>query len=207
MPVVRRIRPHERDTALAMVVEAFERDPLVRWWFPDDDYRDHASSFFGVLLDTRIAGGEVWVTDGLDATSMWIPPGGNLLGPESASRSYRAMVAGLPDTVQERIGLADEAVDRLLPQIPHWYLGVLATRPGLWGRGLATAVAGPVLRSADRSGVPVALETAEPRNIGFYLRRGFAVIGRTQLPGLGGLAGPGLTVMRRSPRPGGPEPG
>jgi GNAT superfamily N-acetyltransferase len=205
VPEARRVRPQERDTVLSMLVEAFDQDRLVRWWFPDDDYSDHARAYFGVLLDTRIEGGEVWATEDLHAASLWIPPGGNLLGSETVSQRYRAMLTGLPDVVRERIGIADQAVDRLLPQIPHWYLGVLATRPGHRGEGRATAVVRPLLRSADRSGVPVALETAEPNNVEFYRRRGFAVIGRTRLPGLAGEPGPQLTVMRRSQRLDGPE--
>src|SRR5450755_2785083 len=190
----RRIRAEERDAALATVVEAFRCDPQVRWYFPDDSgYDRSASCFFGVLLDSRIAGGEVWVVDGVRAVSMWIPPGGNLLGPESARASYSAMVAALPGPAPERITAIDDLVDTLLPREAHWYLGVLACRPESRGRGLAAAVTSPLLTAADRAGLPVALETSTSANVDYYTRRGFAVMGASRIGDAADLV---IRVMR-----------
>jgi predicted N-acetyltransferase YhbS len=82
----------------------------------------------------------------------------------------------------------------LLPSEAHWYLGVLACHPDRRGEGLASAVVEPVLASADRALLPVALETSTKANVGYYTRRGFAVAGEA------GIAD-GLTVyvMRREP--------
>lgn len=203
MPDVRRIRHRERDAALGTVVEAFRADPQVRWYFPEDaGYDVAARRFFGVLLDTRIGGGEVWVVDDVAAVSMWVPPGGNLLGPEFVSSRYAEVVAGLPDPAPQRIVETDEIVDALVPDEPHWYLGVLACRPGRRGRGLAGAVIGPVLAAADRAGLPVVLETSTSGNVDFYIRRGFAVLAsRTtgEPTGPTGPTGPTVRVMRREP--------
>jgi hypothetical protein len=194
-----RIRETERDAALDMVIEAFRSDPQVRWWFPDDDtYRPSATRFFGLLLDTRIAGGEVWVVDGVHAISIWIPPGGNLIGPDVVATRYNEMVAELPAPAPERITAMDELVDALLPREPHWYLGVLACRLSCRGQGLSTTVTAPVLAAADRAGLPVALETSTDSNVDLYTRRGFAVVGEVSVGGRDGLV---VRVMRRAPMP------
>lgn len=200
MPEVRRIRPEERSAALDTVVAAFRNDPQVRWWFPDGhSYFDLAERFFGVLIDTRMEGGEVWVDSGCRAVSLWLPPGGNLIGPDTAEHRYRDMLAGLPGDCAQRIRRTDDLVDRLLPLSPHWYLGVLACHPDHRGQGRGDAVAAPMLAAADRAGVPVALETANIRNVGYYTRRGFAIAGRSRLeepvlslsPGAAGPRGTG----------------
>jgi GNAT superfamily N-acetyltransferase len=193
----RRIRLPERDVALRTVVEAFRADPQVRWWFPDDaTYEDAAERFFGVLLDTRIDGGEVWVTADLSAVSMWIPPGGNLLGPDVVASRYNEVVANLPDPAPQRIAETDELVDALLPTEPYWYLGVLACRPGVRRRGRGGAVLAPVFQAADRAGLPVALETSSAGNVDFYIRRGFAVLASVT-PATQGA--PTVRVMCRAP--------
>jgi ribosomal protein S18 acetylase RimI-like enzyme len=236
---VRRLHAEQRDAALATVVAAFRTDPLLRWWFPDDaTYDALASRFFGVLLDTRLDGGEVWVVDFsgdtgdmadrggtregagdgtggtggtgggsgvVGAVSMWVPPGGNLLGPDIASERYCEVVGGLPAQSAERIVVTDEAVDALIPVDPHWYLGVLATHPDHRGCGLGTAVCEPVFAAADRAGVPIVLETANPLNVGYYTRRGFAVLRQAALdPGpaaANGRAEPlTMRIMFRAPR-------
>jgi GNAT superfamily N-acetyltransferase len=200
--MVRRLLAADRESALATVVAAFVADPLVRWWFPDDaTYADLAGRFFGVLLDTRLEGGEVWVVDAagcVGAVSMWVPPGGNLLGPDVVAGRYGDVVSALPAQSAERIGTADEVIDALLPRSPHWYLGVLACHPGHRGAGLGTAVCEPVFAAADRAGVPIVLETATAANVGYYTRRGFSVFQQAALD----QAGAPLTVrvMLREPR-------
>jgi GNAT superfamily N-acetyltransferase len=218
---IRRIRPGERAAALETIVAAFRRDPQLRWWFPtEDEYEESAPSFFGVLLDTRIDGGEVWVADGGRAIVMWVPPGGNLIGPELAAARYSTMVAALQPAAAERIQRTDEAVDGLLPSGAHWYLGVLACHPDRQGTGLGWAVAAPVLLAADRAGLPVALETSAQANVGYYTRRGFAVIGEVPLADAVRPAGePAFELVGHGGRPvasvveslslgaGGPQPG
>jgi GNAT superfamily N-acetyltransferase len=195
VPDIRRLRRDEHDRALTMVVAAFRADPQVRWYFPDDaSYEEGARTFFGVLLDLRLDGGEVWVADDCAAVAMWNPPGGNLIGPDVAGQRYAQALAGLPSPGSERASAVDHAVDRLLPSEAHWYLGVLACHPHRRGQGLASAVVEPVLASADRARLPVALETSTKANVAYYTRRGFAVAGETAVAD-------GLTVyvMRREP--------
>ena len=193
---VRRLRPDERDRALATIVTAFRGDPQVRWYFPDDDrYEPLARRFFGVLLDLRLSGGEVWQAQdgGGCAVALWNPPGGNLIGPEAAAARYQGEVAALEGACAARVSAVDQAVDRLLPHEPHWYLGVLACDPQVRGRGLASAVLAPVFAAADRTRLPVVLETSTRQNVAFYTRRGFAVAGHAAVDGLQ------IRVMRREP--------
>lgn len=198
VPQSRRIRRRERDAALATVVDAFRADPQVRWYFPDDATYDCAAArFFGLLLDTRIDGGEVWVVDDQAAVAMWVPPGGNLLGPDVVARCYVEVVSSLPDPAPERIAETDRIVDEILPVEAHWYLGVLACRPARRRQGLASAVLAPVLAAADRAGLPTVLETAAAANVGFYARRGFAVVASRAA---GGTGSPTVRVLRREPR-------
>ncbi len=192
---VRRIRSNERDHALATVVEAFRHDPQVRWCFPQEARYDvDARVFFGVLLDVRMEGGEVWVADDCAAVAMWNPPGGSLIGPDIARRRYADAIATLSSPGAERVQAIDDAVDPLLPSDLHWYLGVLACHPQYQRRGLARAVVQPVLAAADRCELPVALETSTPANVAYYTRLGFAVAAEVTLDDA--LT---VSVMRREP--------
>ena len=54
----------------------------------------------------------------------------------------------------------------------------------------------PVLARCDRDGLPAYLETTKARNVGFYERRGFTVVGEANIP----LGGPPMWFMLREPR-------
>ena len=192
---VRRLEPAEREHALTTVVAAFATDPLLRWvWADEERYDACAPGFFGVLLDLRRAGGEVWAAGGGAAVAMWDPPGGLLTRPsvdpwpalqETFTADERAKWA-----IYERL-LGDRGLDL------HWYLGVLATDPVHQRRGLAAAAVAPVLAAADRTRTPAYLETASEANMTYYRRFGFAVEREADMPD----GGPRCWLLRPEPKP------
>ena len=195
-PDVRRLEPAERDEALRTVVAAFAADPLLRWVWPDDDrYTACATVLFGLLIDLRRAGGEVWAAGGGAAVAMWEPPGGLYVRP--AEDPWPAVHATYRDEEKARWEAFDGALAVPPGVPPYWYLGVLATDPERQGRGLGRAVTAPVLASADRSRTAVYLETATEANVGFYAKLGFVVDREATLPD----SGPVCWLLRRDPRP------
>jgi ribosomal protein S18 acetylase RimI-like enzyme len=78
----------------------------------------------------------------------------------------------------------------------HWYLAVIGVDSEHQGRGLGCAMMEPVLQRADREGTVCYLETAQPKNIAFYKRRGFDVTIDTIDP----TSGLRLWTLRREPR-------
>lgn len=198
-PDVRRLEPAERDRALASVVAAFAVDPLLRWIWPEDErYAECAPAFFGLLLDLRRQGGEVWAARGGAAVAMWDPPGG--LYAASAEDPWPGLQGTFTDTERARWAAFDAAM-AVPPGVPaYWYLGVLATHPDQQGQGIGSAVLAPVLGAADRTGTPAWLETMSERNVGFYARLGFAVACEVDLPD----GGPRCWLLHREPRGDGP---
>ncbi len=90
-------------------------------------------------------------------------------------------------------------VDELHPKEPHWYLATLGTEPSMQGKGIGTTLLRAVLARADEHGVPAYLESSKERNVPFYGRFGFEVMGEIQTGG-----SPPIWRMWREPRP--PEP-
>jgi ribosomal protein S18 acetylase RimI-like enzyme len=193
-PEVRRLAPAERQCALSTVVEAFATDPLLRWVWPEDErYAACAPSFFGLLLDLRLAGGEVWTTEDCRAVAMWDPPGGLYATP--GEDPWPPLQATFTAAERARWSAFDGAVAVPAGTPPYWYLGVLATAPGHQGTGLGSAVTAPVLAAADRAGQQAWLETMSERNLAFYDRLGFMVEREVDLPD----GGPRCWLMRRDP--------
>jgi GNAT superfamily N-acetyltransferase len=193
-PDVRRLHPDSRDRALTSVVAAFATDPLLRWVWPDDRrYTACATVFFGLLLDLRLEGGEVWAAGDGDAVAMWDPPGG-LYGPSPDDR-WAAAKAAFTDQENAAWATVDGAMGVPPEAGPHWYLGVLATAPARQRSGLGRAVLAPVLGAADRTGLAAYLETATESNVGFYRRLGFEPAHEVDLPD----GGPRCWLLRRAP--------
>ena len=111
---------------------------------------------------------------------------------EGVWASYRA-IAG--EQAWGRLASYNDAVAEAVPDEPHWYLGVLATKPERRKEGLATALLRPILNEADRLGIACCLETSTMKNRRFYERRGFEQASEIILRG-----GPDTWWLRRDPK-------
>ncbi len=95
-----------------------------------------------------------------------------------------------------RFRAAEDTMRGHRPTYPHFYLQGLGADPPRQGEGLGCAVLAPVLARCDRERLLAYLETTKERNVGFYERRGFSVVGEARLP----LDGPPMWFMLREPR-------
>lgn len=92
-------------------------------------------------------------------------------------------------------GVMDKFHKKFVPE-PHWYLLIVGVDPELQGRGLGSALIREGLARADASDSPCYLDTSEERNLAFYQRHAFEVVGTASL----GKAGPPGWAMRRNAR-------
>ena len=182
----------DRARTVALTTDAFSHDPVIRWFFPDDEtYPAIAAAFFGFLFDLRVAVDGAWVTDGGESTALWSPPGRE--SPD-ADRRWDEAAAHLAADEIARCDAWDAAVDPHHPDTPHWYLGVLATASAFQGQGLGPAVAQPGIEAATEAGLPAFLETGVESNVKLYERMGFVVTGTIDDPSL-----PSGWCLRRDP--------
>ena len=182
------------ERAADIASEGFFDDPVMRWVFADEkDRPDALRTSFGALAGRFIRRGGRVDLDGDACVAMWLPPdppddpGGPPLS-KDALRHFTPVVV-------ERFTALGEAMDAAHPAAPHWYLGVVATRPVHQGRGLGARLIGRVLDLCDAEGIPAYLESSNSRNLPFYYRLGFVETGELTVPG-----GPTLFPMWREPK-------
>ena len=191
--MVRKARASDREGVIETLTVAFARDPIIRFQFQDDaTYPARAAAFFGHYFDVRIEGGEVCVDDDAGA-ALWSPPGGNRLGAQAVEKDWDENVAPLlsPDELA-RYESFKKVLDAMTPDEPHWYLGLLGTRPERQRTGVARGLLEPMLARADAETLPVFLETGQAMNVPIYRRFGFDVIAEDAVP-----SGPAVWGMLR----------
>ncbi len=162
--------PADRDRVVDTVVAAFRADPAFRFFFPDEDtYAEYAAEFTGYLFDRRVPLGTVWMALDGAVAALWDPPA-------NVATASAGGAPKLPADVLERIERYDSAVHGMLPREPHWYLGVLATRPDHAGRRLGRRLMAAGVTTAHADGLPACLETTNPANVELYRREGWEVV-------------------------------
>jgi GNAT superfamily N-acetyltransferase len=174
----------------------FADDPVMAWVVGGPGRPDKLVPMFGFISrEATIPLGATWMTDDGAGTACWTPPGQGEWPPERGARFLEELAPVLDAGDLGRLGQLNELMDAHHPSEPHWYLGSIATRPSMRGRGIGAALLAAGLAVVDEQGLPAYLESSNPRNVSLYLRHGFETVEVVHLPD-----GPPLTLMWREAR-------
>ena len=126
-----------------------------------------------------------WVrmTEGCEAASVWIPPGGTEIAPEDEAQ--------LVPLLEELVGArAEEVIELLRPvrsSTPQGRAALLPQparhHPSHSGRGIGMGLLAENLARIDLERMPAYLESSNPANNHRYQRYGFEKIGEFHPPG------------------------
>ncbi|MFG3344457.1 GNAT family N-acetyltransferase [Streptomyces sp. NPDC048018] len=176
------------------LARAFDDDPMMRWFFPEDASREATLQRYFSTLFTRqyLHNGVCERTEA--AAAFWVP----------AEAQEKAVpddetIRQLVDILGDRAGLFREAVETAAvhtPQDPHWSLALIGADPAAQGTGQGSALLRSGLAKADAAGLPTYLESSKAANLPVYEHFGFTVREEFALPG----GGPVLWGMWREAR-------
>ena len=178
-----------------MLARAFDDDPVQLWAYPRPRARErYGGAFFRWELWRHADQGVTWTTSDLAGAAIWaLPDRWQATAPQVARLiRWTARGSGLRGPLV-MWGLS--RVEHRHPRDRHLYLAVLGVDTDRQGAGIGSALLQPGLGLCDGEGLSAYLETAKERNLSFYGRHGFEVIGEMTLP-----KGPPVWLMRREPR-------
>jgi len=167
------------DAMVETLAGAFREDPLWGWAFPNGEGVEEWWSF---LVSSALRYPCCWVTEGCEAVSIWIPPGGTELTPDEESQVEGLMDRLLGPRASEAMELLDRFEQNHPQGRPHYYLSLLGTHPDHRGKGLGMGLLEAVLRQTDGEGMSCYLESSNPANVPRYEERGFRVVGGFERP-------------------------
>jgi GNAT superfamily N-acetyltransferase len=191
---VRPARADDFGSLAAMLARAFYDDPVTAWFYPDAARRmKHARRFFGIRLRQLADQKLIYTTSELSGAALWTLPGRWREDLRQSLMLLPMLPVLLPRIVRSTAAVRE--IERRHPVVPHFYLSVIGTEPEQQGGGIGSALLGPVLQRCDTDVMGAYLESSKESNVDFYVRHGFAVTERIELPG-----GPPLWLMWREPR-------
>src|SRR5687768_9427464 len=191
-PTVYSIDETSAEAAFATIVLAFASDPAARWSWPRaDDYLRNMPLLARAFSEKSFGLGTAFGIDQLAGAALWLPPGVSADEEALANLMERTTHA----SVQRDAARVFEQMATFHPQEPHWYLPLIGVDPACQGRGLGEKVLAPALARCDAERFSAYLESSSPRNIPFYQRHGFEVMGKIQIG-----SSPTIVPMLRRPR-------
>lgn len=177
--------------ARTLLARAFAQDPLMVWFFPDDEARPHAcAAMFGLLAEHYLAEGRVDVVRRGHpvAVALWQWPRQEVddgSAPERLPALGGLMTALMGAGRAAEIGGAMAVLGELRPPEPHAYLHLLGVHPSCRGEGLGGRLLEQGVAAARADGLVACLDTMNPANVPFYEAHGLSVRHEVALPGGG----------------------
>ena len=168
----------QTDQVLSTTLLAFCEDPFVRWAINDShQYLTRYSELFKASIKTAISNRTAYVTAGFSAVAVWFPP--------AIYADDQDIVTAIQDLGPCPLkDLMEESFEQFLtyhPQEPHWYMPFMGVEPSFQGLGMGSALLKYSLQECDRTQHLAYLEASSERNVYFYERHGFKVIGNFQV--------------------------
>jgi GNAT superfamily N-acetyltransferase len=172
--------------AAGLLTRAFDADPLYATTVPDPDERAQAlPAFFGVCLRYGCRFGEALATGResgrMEAVAFWLPyPEARWSAERLAAVDGSAIGDLLPNAFQ---AVMDEVRRDLGPIFApceaagHRDVPLLGVEPSAQGHGLGGALLARIISDAATARRPVTLWTANRKNVSFYQRHGFKLLG------------------------------
>ncbi|CAB3774115.1 hypothetical protein GQ57_38735 [Burkholderia sp. MSh2] len=179
------------ESALVLLDAAFKEDPTLAWclfaehWGFDERRTNYPRSYLSYHHDVLMPALGVWRNRDLVAASYFAPSSCT----ESAGKLAelgRQIASGCGELALGRIDSLRESPDLHSRDANSSRIEFIGVSPMLQGEGIGATLLKATLahlREIEPCG-PISLETAEPRNIPFYERHGFAVEARIERAGL-----------------------
>ncbi|SBT43137.1 GNAT family N-acetyltransferase [Micromonospora narathiwatensis] len=192
---IRRASSADAQLVATVMAEAFMRDPVSGWIFPDEEHRAKAHpAFFGAFVDLVLDAGEVYLAGEGAGVTLWLPADGDDEADEGPDL-LQTLEASVGADATKRFAVLDGMMAANHPSEPHWYLPFIAVHPDRHSQGVGSALLRHKLARLDEAGSAAYLEASSPRNAALYARHGFASGSSTlDLPD-----GPSLYPMWRNP--------
>jgi ribosomal protein S18 acetylase RimI-like enzyme len=180
---------------IEILADSFYCDPTWSWAFPDPGRRrTQLTRWWGLYLrGARVNKDTVWVSENLEAASVWFAPGAHEFTPEQEALVEPLFVELVGTEQAGRIMALMGGFEEMRPKTqPHYYLSFLGTHTDHRGHGIGFSLLADNLAWVDTMNMPAYLEASNPANVALYQRYGFERVGEFTVPD-----GPTLITMWR----------
>jgi ribosomal protein S18 acetylase RimI-like enzyme len=178
IPIVKTAKESDEAGVIDVLKIAFVADPATRWVWPDPQkYLSHFSSFAKAFGGKAFAYESAHYVGNYSGAVLWLPPN---VYPDVDLLTALLQSSGSDESKKDGPEIF-EKMSRYHPHEPHWYLPLLGVDPLHHGKGLGSALIQHVIGMCDRDNKFAYLESSNLKNIQFYKRHGFELLGTIQV--------------------------
>ena len=167
--------PADADLIKKILLVSFQNDPHLNWLLEESKNTSKLNILVDYVVHQTLRKGEIYLSDDNNAAALWDFERNEKLSFHYIWRNLSFLIQiGIKPVL--RIVSSEARVHsnfRKYQRYCHLYMiGVL---PEAQGKGLASALMNPMIQKMKERVIPLFLETANPRNVEIYKKKGFRI--------------------------------
>lgn len=158
-----------------ILLVSFKNDPHVNWLLEESRSQRKLNILIQYVVDQTLRRGEIYLSDSNDAVALWDFEQNEKMSLHYIYRDLAfLMQIGIKPVI--RILKSEGFVHKNFSRFPRFcHLYMIGVLPEAQGKGLASALMNPMIQRMKELSIPLFLETANPRNVEIYKKKGFRV--------------------------------
>ena len=170
---MRRATLADVDLIKRILLVSFKNDPHVNWLLEESKNKLKLNLLIDYVVHQTLRKGEIYLSDENNAVALWDFERNEKMSFHSIWRNLAFLIRiGIKSVV--RILKSEAHVRTNFHKYPRYcHLYMIGVLPEAQGKGLASALMNPMIQRMKEVSIPVFLETANPRNVDIYKKKGF----------------------------------
>ncbi|MCK5059062.1 MAG: GNAT family N-acetyltransferase [Candidatus Aminicenantes bacterium] len=175
-------KAEHKDKAIVTTILAasFKNDPHINWFLEESRNRNKFNILIDYVFEETIRKGEIYISKDNMATALWESEKKEKFSLNYILRNLSFLFSiGIKSTI--RILKMNKLIYSQFPKHrSYFHLYLIGVLPEVQGKGLASSLMNPILAEKKANKIPVYLETANPKNVEIYKRKGFSIFNTFQ---------------------------
>jgi ribosomal protein S18 acetylase RimI-like enzyme len=177
---MRKATREDKKVVVDILTQSFANDPHVNWLIEESHNKNKLKIIIEYVFGESLSRGEVYLSDDNKAAVLWNSEKKAKFSFEFVRRNLSFLFrVGLKSTI--RALNTDKIVYNFYPKNQQYcQLYLIGVLPDGQGKGLASSLMDPMIERMKEKAIPLHLETANPRNVEIYKKKGFSVFNTTK---------------------------
>ena len=171
--LMRRATLADADLIKRILLVSFKNDPHVNWLLEESKNKFKLNLLVDYVVHQTLRKGEIYLSDHNNAVALWDFERNEKMSFHYIWRNLAFLIRiGIKSVI--RIVKSETHVHNNFRKYPcYCHLSMIGVLPEAQGKGLASALMNPMIQRMKEKSIPVFLETANPRNVDIYKKKGF----------------------------------
>jgi len=166
----------DKQLIVTILTEAFQYDPCLNWLVENVNNKNKLEVIVNYVVDETLCTGHIYFTNDKKAVVLWKNENQEKFSYQFIKRNLSFLFQMGIKCVVKNLKMGNVSHTHFPKDSQYYYLYMIGVLNAEQGKGLASKLMNPILTDSKLKNVPVFLETANPRNVEIYKKKGFKII-------------------------------